>query len=173
MAEPKTGEISWYSPDPRTIIPLGAFRVPRSLRQVVRKQNFEIRIDTIFQDVIRNCARRENTWISEELIKAYVILHLTGYAHSVESWQGGRLVGGLYGVAIGGAFFGESMFSAVSDASKVALVHLVKLLIARRFMILDAQFMNEHLKQFGATEIPRSVYLDLLSRSLEVETRFA
>jgi leucyl/phenylalanyl-tRNA---protein transferase len=173
MADSKTGEISWYSPDPRTIIPIGTLRVSRSLRQIIRKQIFEIRIDTTFRDVMRNCARREDTWISEEIIEAYVVLHSTGYAHSVESWRGGRLVGGLYGVAIGGAFFGESMFSAVSNASKVALVHLVELLAAREFKILDAQFMNEHLKQFGAIEIPRSAYLDLLSESLEVDTCFA
>lgn len=173
MADSKTGEISWYSPDPRTIIPLGTLSVSRSLRQVIRKQIFEIRIDTTFRDVIRNCARREDTWISEEIIEAYVVLHSTGYAHSVESWRGGRLVGGLYGVAIGGAFFGESMFSAVSNASKVALVYLVELLTAREFKILDVQFMNEHLKQFGAIEIPRSAYLDLLSESLEVDTCFA
>ena len=172
MADSRTGEISWYSPDPRTIIPLATFNISRSLRHVIRKQIFEIRIDTAFRDVIRSCARREDTWISEEIVETYAVLHSTGYAHSVESWWGDRLVGGLYGVAIGGAFFGESMFSAVSNASKVALVHLVEFLTRRNFTILDAQFISEHLKQFGAIEIPRSVYLNVLSKALEVDTRF-
>lgn len=172
MADSKTGEISWYSPDPRTIIPLAAFRVPRSLRQVVRKPIFEIRMDTMFRDVMRNCARRETTWISEEIIEAYVVLHLAGHAHSVESWQGGRLVGGLYGVAIGGAFFGESMFSRVTNASKVALVRLVELLKLRNFRLLDTQFMTEHLRQFGAIEIPRSNYLELLAEAVGRDATF-
>ena len=173
MADSRTGWVSWHSPDPRTIIPLTAFNISRSLRQVIRKQIFEIRVNTAFRDVIRSCARREDTWISEEIIETYSALHSRGYAHTVESWLGNQLVGGLYGVAIGGAFFGESMFSAVSNASKVALVHLVETLTLRKFTVLDAQFMNEHLKQFGAIEIPRSAYLDLLSESLKVDTRFA
>lgn len=173
MADSRTGGISWYSPDPRTIIPLATFHASRSLRRVIRKQMFNIRIDTTFRDVIRCCAQREDTWISDEIIETYALLHSMGYVHSVESWWGDRLVGGLYGVAIGGAFFGESMFSVVSNASKVALVHLVEVLTARKFVMLDAQFMNEHLKQFGATEIPRSEYLDLLSKALRVNTRFS
>jgi leucyl/phenylalanyl-tRNA--protein transferase len=173
MADSRTGGISWYSPDPRTIIPLVTLNVSRSLRQVIRKQIFEIRVNTAFRDVIRRCARREDTWISEEIIETYSVLHSTGYAHSVESWLGNQLVGGLYGVAIGGAYFGESMFSAVSNASKVALVHLVEILVLKEFKVLDAQFMNEHLKQFGANEIPKSAYLDLLSESLKVDTWFA
>jgi leucyl/phenylalanyl-tRNA--protein transferase len=172
MADSRTGGISWYSPDPRSIIPFATFNISRSLRQVIRKRIFEMRIDTAFRDVMRSCARRENTWISDEIIETYAILHSTGHAHSVESWWGDRLMGGLYGVAIGGAFFGESMFSAVSNASKVALVHLVELLKARKFKLLDAQFMNEHLKQFGAIEIPRSMYLNVLSKALAVNTRF-
>jgi len=173
MADSRTGAISWYSPNPRTIIPLDAFRISRSLQRVVRKRVFIVTVDTAFQEVIRGCANREDTWISEQLINAYTTLHAKGIAHSVESWWGARLVGGLYGVAIGGAFFGESMFSAVSNASKVALVHLVELLTARRFIILDAQFMNEHLKQFGAIEIPRSAYLNVLSKALKLDARFA
>jgi leucyl/phenylalanyl-tRNA--protein transferase len=172
MADSRMGGISWYSPDPRSIIPFATFNISRSLRQVIRKRIFEMRIDTAFRDVMRSCARRENTWISDEIIETYAILHSTGHAHSVESWWGDRLMGGLYGVAIGGAFFGESMFSAVSNASKVALVHLVELLKARKFKLLDAQFMNEHLKQFGAIEIPRSMYLNVLSKALAVNTRF-
>lgn len=172
MADSRTGAVSWYSPNPRAIIPLDVFRISRSLQRVVRKRAFAVTVDTAFQEVIRGCANRADTWISEQLINAYTTLHAKGTAHSVESWCGNRLVGGLYGVAIGGAFFGESMFSAVSNASKVALVHLVELLKARRFEILDAQFMNEHLKQFGAIEIPRSAYLNVLSKALEVNTRF-
>lgn len=172
MANAKTGTISWYSPDPRAIIPLDAFRVPRSLRQTIRRHPFEIRIDTAFSDVIRGCARGRETWISDQIIEVYTALHLRGYAHCVESWRGERLMGGLYGVTIGGAFFGESMFSIASNASKVALVFLVELLRLRHFLLLDTQFMNEHLKQFGTIEIRRSAYLNELSAALRVDTDF-
>jgi leucyl/phenylalanyl-tRNA--protein transferase len=172
MADSRTGVISWYSPDPRAIIPLGAFRISRSLRRLVKKRVFEIKVDTAFQRVIRGCARREDTWISEELISSYIMLHEKGHAHSVESWRGGELVGGLYGLAIAGGFFGESMFSTVSGASKVALVHLVELLSQRGFKLLDTQFMNEHVRQFGAIEIPRAVYLSNLHDALTVDVAF-
>jgi leucyl/phenylalanyl-tRNA--protein transferase len=172
MADSRTGVISWYSPDPRAIIPLGAFRISRSLRRLVKKRVFEIKVDTAFQRVIRGCARREDTWISEELISSYIMLHEKGHAHSVESWRGGELVGGLYGLAIAGGFFGESMFSTVSGASKVALVHLVELLNQRGLKLLDTQFMNEHVRQFGAIEIPRAVYLSNLHDALTVDVAF-
>jgi leucyl/phenylalanyl-tRNA--protein transferase len=172
MADSRTGVISWYSPDPRAIIPLGAFRISRSLRRLVKKRVFEIKVDTAFQRVIRGCARREDTWISEELISSYIMLHEKGHAHSVESWRGGELVGGLYGLAIAGGFFGESMFSTVSGASKVALVHLVEMLSQRGFKLLDTQFMNEHVRQFGAIEIPRAVYLSNLHDALTVDVAF-
>ena len=169
MADPHTGGISWYSPDPRAIIPLDDFKISRSLRQAVRKKIFDIRIDTAFEHVIRLCAEREETWISDEIISVYTQLHRRGFAHSVESWQGRKLVGGLYGVAIGGAFFGESMFSRMTNASKVALVYLADRLKQRKFRLLDTQFMNEHVRQFGAYEISRSSYLNLLAEALKVE----
>ena len=172
MADARTGAISWHSPDPRAIIPLDGFRISRSLQRVVQKRSFEIRIDTAFQGVIRGCARREDTWISEELISAYMMLHVKGIAHSVESWQGEKLVGGLYGLAIRGGFFGESMFSTVSNASKVALVRLVELLKRRGFKLLDTQFMNDHIRQFGAIEIPRAVYQSRLSEALAIDAKF-
>ena len=172
MADPRTSEISWYSPDPRTIIPLDSFRASRALRRVVRKEVFQVRMNTAFDKVIRGCARRDETWISEQIIRSYILLHRRGFAHCVESWKDGELVGGLYGVSIGGAFFGESMFSSVSDASKVALVHLVGLLKARGFSLLDSQFMNKHIEQFGATEIPRSHYLKFLAEALKASCRF-
>jgi leucyl/phenylalanyl-tRNA--protein transferase len=173
MAEPSTGVISWYSPDPRAIIPLESFRVTRSLRQKVRKQLFQVKVNNAFERVISLCADREETWISPEIISVYTELHRMGHAHSVESWYNQRLVGGLYGVAIGGAFFGESMFSTMTDSSKVALVHLVERLKQRSFRLLDTQYVNDHLKQFGVVEIPRLRYLKLLAEAISEDTRFA
>jgi leucyl/phenylalanyl-tRNA---protein transferase len=172
MADPRTGVISWYSPDPRAIVPLEGFRVPRSLRRIIQKGIFSIRLDTAFRSVIEACAEREQTWISREIIVGYANLHKEGFAHSVESWMDGQLVGGLYGVSIGGAFFGESMFSRITNASKVALVSLVEILRARRFRILDTQFMNEHVRQFGAIEVSRSVYRAALADALQEPTSF-
>jgi leucyl/phenylalanyl-tRNA--protein transferase len=172
------GAISWYSPDPRGIIPLDAFHIPSRLRRAFRRAHFRIEIDTAFEAVIRACAEAERdpddvgTWISEEIIESYGALHHRGYAHSVEAWDGDRLVGGLYGVALGGAFFGESMFHRATDASKVALVALVERLRSRGFVLLDTQWVTEHLEQFGAIEIPRSRYLQLLDASLRVEAAF-
>ncbi len=173
MAESRTGPISWYSPDPRAIIPLDGFRIPRSLRQSVRKGTYEIRVDTAFADVIRACAEREETWISDEIIRVYSALHEQGVVHSVESWLEGELAGGLYGVSIGGAFFGESMFSRARDASKVALVSLVSRLRERGYILLDTQIINTHVLQFGAIEVPRAQYLELLAQALMVRTSFA
>ena len=172
MADPKTGEIGWYSPDPRAIFPLGEFRIPRSLRLTIKKGVFEIRVNGKFEDVMRGCAQRDETWISGEIIRSYVHLHDLGYAHSVEAWKNGRLAGGLYGVAIGGAFFGESMFSAERDASKVALAFLVERMIERRFRLLDTQYITPHLARFGAKEIPKDVYLKLLESAITVDCRF-
>jgi leucyl/phenylalanyl-tRNA--protein transferase len=173
MAESHTGPISWYSPDPRAILPLDKFKISRSLRRTVRSGIYEIRINTAFPRVIRACAGRAETWISDEIVRVYTLLHERGDAHSVEAWHNDRLAGGLYGVAIGGAFFGESMFSAETDASKVALVSLVGRLQERGFLLLDTQFVNAHILQFGAREIPRRAYLKLLELALLVETRFA
>jgi leucyl/phenylalanyl-tRNA---protein transferase len=172
MADGRTGPIAWYSPDPRAIIPLDSFHVPRSLRRMVARGDFEIRTDTVFRDVIVACGEREETWISPEIVEAYVALSVLGYGHSVEAWKQGVLAGGLYGIAIGGAFFGESMFSRVSGASKVALVHLVRHLVSRGFLLLDSQFTNPHLVQFGVREITQEVYLRVLGRALREDARF-
>jgi len=172
MAESLTGRISWYSPDPRAILPLAGFRVSRSLRQKLRKNLFDVRINTAFREVIAACAGRSETWISPEIIRAYTALHAMGFAHSVEAWRDDRLAGGLYGVAIAGAFFGESMFTRETDASKVALVHLVERLRTRGFVLLDTQFVNDHVRQFGACEVPRSEYLGMLAAALSAKTSF-
>lgn len=172
MGESRTGTVSWYSPDPRAIIPLDAFNLPRSLKRTIRRGVYTVRLDTAFAAVIRQCAQREETWISEEIERTYVELFAKGYAHSVESWQGDLLAGGLYGIALGGAFFGESMFSLRPEASKVALAFLVDLLCTRGYALLDVQFMNEHLRQFGTREISREEYLALLGDALALDVRF-
>ena len=173
MADPKTGEIGWYSPDPRTVFELDTFHVPRSLKLTLKKQPFDIRINKRFEEVMRACAQRQETWISEAIIKSYVKLHHAGIAHSIETWKDGMLVGGLYGVAIHGAFFGESMFSKMKDASKVALVHLVMRLNEKGYTLLDTQFTTPHLQRFGAREIPRFEYLLRLEEALTIPCSFA
>lgn len=171
-------EIRWYSPDPRGIIPLDGFHLPSRLARVVRAGRFRVEIDRRFEHVMRACAdtdRKEEdagTWISEEIVESYVELHRVGLAHSVETWLDDRLVGGLYGVAVRGAFFGESMFHDVTDASKVALAALVERLRARGFRLLDVQWATPHLEQFGAIEIPRDVYLKRLQEALRVNAEF-
>jgi len=158
------GRIAWYSADPRGIIPLDGFHVPGTLRQLVKKPpelgGFDLRINHDFAAVMRACAevRAGRTWISPELIAAYHHLHKLGFAHSVECWKDGKLAGGLYGVSLGGAFFGESMFHHVRDASKVALVHLVNRLRQRGYQLLDTQATTAHLKRFGCIDIPASEY---------------
>jgi len=169
------GEIRWYSPDPRGIIPLDTFHVPRRLARSLRQAGFEIRVDTSFRAVIEGCAEREDAdgdWIDREIIESYCALHDSGFAHSVETWQNGALVGGLYGVSIRGAFFGESMFHRVTDASKAALVALVERLRGRGYALLDTQWVTGHLLQFGAVEIPRRRYLHLLDDALNVDVTF-
>ena len=173
MASPD-GEIAWFSPDPRAIIPLDdGFHVPHGLRRTLRKGRFEIRVDTAFETVMRQCAARDETWIDEQIIVSYVNLHRLGHAHSVEAWLDGRLAGGLYGVALGGAFFGESMFHEVTDASKVALHALVTRLRARGFELLDTQWLTPHLETFGALEIPRAEYRERLLACAEKPCVFA
>ncbi len=164
--------IAWFSPDPRAIIPLDRFHVPHDLRRVRRKQAFEIKFDNRFAEVIRECAKRKDTWINREIIESYEKLHELGYAHSIETWSNGKLAGGLYGVTVGGAFFGESMFHKVTDASKIALVALVEHLRAREFGLLDTQWLTPHLAQFGAIEISRTEYLHLLAGAVELEREF-
>lgn len=172
MADGVDGEIGWFSPDPRAVFELDKFQVARSLALTIKKNLFEIRIDIRFEDVMRECAARKETWISEEIIQSYVRLHQMGFAHSVECWKEGSLVGGLYGVAIRGAFFGESMFSRVRDASKVALVSLVNRLRERGYELLDTQFVTEHLARFGAREIARDDYLRRLNKALMKDCTF-
>jgi leucyl/phenylalanyl-tRNA--protein transferase len=172
MADGREGEIQWYSPDPRGIIPLEGFAVSRSLQQTLQKRIFDVRINTAFETVMRHCAEREETWISEEIVQSYLRLHALGHAHSVETWRSGELVGGLYGVALGAAFFGESMFSAVRDSSKVALVALVARLKAKGFELLDTQFITPHLARFGAREISREAYLHLLAQAIRKRRSF-
>jgi leucyl/phenylalanyl-tRNA--protein transferase len=172
MAESKDGSIHWFSPDPRAILELDEFRVPRSLRQTIQKQKYEITVNSAFEDVMRYCGNREETWISETIVQSYCKLHQLGYAHSVEAWYSNKLVGGLYGVAIGGAFFGESMFSTMSDASKVCLVFLVNRMKELGFTLLDVQYVNPHLLRFGAKEIPRSQYLKRLQHAIKKQCSF-
>ncbi|QQP88205.1 leucyl/phenylalanyl-tRNA--protein transferase [Skermanella sp. TT6] len=178
MAESaESDELYWFDPEQRGILPLDGMHVPRRLRRTVRSGRFEVRIDSDFDGVIQGCAEatrdRPKTWINGEIIRLYSVLYDLGFAHSVEAWRDGRLVGGLYGVALGGAFFGESMFSRETDASKVALVHLVARLRRNGFTLLDTQFVTEHLSQFGTVEIPRSSYRAQLARALQVTPDFA
>jgi leucyl/phenylalanyl-tRNA--protein transferase len=166
MAE--EGEVLWFSPLMRGMIPLDEnFHVPHGLERRLRNNPFEIRIDTAFREVMENCGQREETWIDPVIIDSYCELHDLGFAHSVECWDEEGLQGGLYGVSLGKAFFGESMFSKKTDASKVALVHLVEWLRRRGVILLDTQWMTDHLRQFGGVEIPREEYLKLLDEALQ------
>ena len=168
------GQIGWFSPDPRGILPLEAFHVPARLARVVRAGRFEIAADRAFEAVMRACAERprNGTWISEEIVQCYVAMHRLGLAHSVEAWQGDRLVGGLYGVHLGAAFFGESMFHRARDASKVAMVHLVTRLRERGFLLLDAQAQTPHLQTFGCEEISGEEYLKRLREAIVAKCVF-
>jgi leucyl/phenylalanyl-tRNA---protein transferase len=169
-------ELFWVDPRRRGILPLDAVHVARRLRRAVRQQIFEIRCDSAFEDVIRACAepseKRPNTWINDEIVRLYAALFARGAAHSVECWRDGKLVGGLYGVSLGAAFFGESMFSRESEASKVALVHLVARLRLGGFRLLDTQFLTPHLARFGAIEITRRHYHRLLAEALTYRAVF-
>ena len=176
MADPDDGNIYWYDPDPRTILPLESFHIPRRLERTVKQKKFEIRTDTAFVRVMERCGEpRKNqprTWINEELVELYTTLHHYGFAHSVETWLDDELVGGVYGVSVGGLFAGESMFSRARDASKVALVALVDVLKRNGYVLFDVQFTNDHLKQFGVVEIPRSHYKIRLEEALERQCAF-
>jgi leucyl/phenylalanyl-tRNA--protein transferase len=170
-------EVHWFSPDPRGVVPLDRLHVPRRLARLVRSGAFRIEVDRAFVDVMRACAAGRDaddpgTWINEEIIASYTALHARGFAHSVEAWNGDRLAGGLYGVALGGAFFGESMFHHETNASKVAFVALAERLRERGFTLLDTQWVTPHLEQFGAIEIPRADYLKRLQVSLRHHCAF-
>jgi leucyl/phenylalanyl-tRNA--protein transferase len=175
MAEPD-GTIYWYSPDPRAIIPIDAYKPAKSLRPVINKNTFEIRIDWDFEAVMHGCAaprsHEEGTWISDDIIFAYTNLHKLGYAHSVEAYRENRLVGGLYGVAIGGVFFGESMFFLEPNASKVAFHYLIETLRANAYTLLDTQFINDNVLRYGAVEIPRPDYMERLKKGLQLNRKF-
>lgn len=177
MAESATDpEVFWVRPETRGVIPLDAFHVPKSLRKTIRQQRYDVRFDTDFAGVIDGCAEeraeRETTWINAPIREAYIRLFEIGHCHSVEAWHEGLLVGGLYGVSLGGVFFGESMFSRETDLSKVCLVHLVERLNERGFVLLDTQFTTEHLKRFGAIDVPRGKYEKMLEKALQAEALF-
>jgi leucyl/phenylalanyl-tRNA--protein transferase len=171
-----TPTLFWVDPERRGILPLRDFHVPRRLARTVRADRFTVLVDRAFEQVVRGCAEathdRPSTWINEEIFRLFVALFERGAAHSVECWSDGRLVGGLYGVSLGGAFFGESMFSRERDASKVALVHLVGRMIAGGYTLLDTQFVTTHLAGFGAIEVPRTVYHRLLGQALSIKGDF-
>ncbi len=174
MADESSGEVHWFRPDPRAIIPLDGFHVSRSLGRALRQARFEITVNTDFEGVMRGCGDRpEGTWISEHFIEVYAALHRAGKAHSVEAWRTGRLAGGTYGVALGGAFMAESMFHRERDASKVALALLVSRLQERGFTLLDVQYVTPHLASLGAVEISRRDYERRLAHALRLDCRFA
>jgi len=177
MAEGRADpELHWIDPKRRGVLPLDRFHIPHRLARTVRSQRFDVRCDTAFAETVTACAEaapgRNETWINRDIFRLMNQLFDLGYAHSVESWEGDKLVGGLYGVSLGGAFFGESMFSRARDASKVALVHLVLRLRIGGYRLLDTQFVTEHLKQFGAIEISRAEYQRQLAAAIPVPTRF-
>lgn len=166
------GRIEFYRSNPRSVLELDDLHVSKSLGRVIRKGTYEVRVDADFEAVIRACANRQETWIDARIIDGFVRLHKAGKAHSVEAYHNGRLVGGLYGVALGGAFMGESMFSRMSDASKVCLVYLVERLKHRGYVLLDCQIQNDHLARLGAEEIPESEYLSRLESALALRRSF-
>ncbi len=172
MAESRDGGIQWFEPVTRAVFPIDGVKISRSLRRTLKKNIFVVRFDTAFEEVMRSCAKREETWISETIIRSYVKLFELGFAHSVESWHGTELAGGLYGVALGGAFFGESMFSRMTDASKVALAVLMQHLRKQNFSLVDAQYMSPHLESLGAVEISREEYLKRLTAALKSQCSF-
>lgn len=172
MADEVTGEIEWYYPKVRCIIPLDNFNIPRSLKKILKENLFEIRFDYNRMEVVKECGNRKITWINNDLIEMYEKIIHNGNLHSVECYIDDILVGGLFGISIRGAFFGESMFSKVSNASKVALVYLINRLRERNFKILDVQLMNPHLKMFGAIEISENDYVKLLRQAYRTDTSF-
>ena len=175
MAE-TDGSIYWYEPDPRAIIPIDTYKPAKSLRPVLNQNVFELRFNSDFEGVIRNCSKprddQDGIWISEEIVQTYVQLHKLGYAHSVETWKDGELAGGLYGVALGKVFFGESMFHLVPNASKVAFHYLIQRLKEKNFGLLDTQFINDNVARFGAIEISKEEFWDILEEYVCLEKEF-
>ncbi len=170
-----TDPVIWWAPDPRAIIPLDSFHVPKRLAQTIKQNRFQITVDTRFEEVIQSCGdyRAEGTWVTQEMVEAYTELHRLGHAHSLETWQDGELVGGIYGIAINGLFAGESMFYRVRDASKVALVALLQRLRTRGYRLFDTQILNAHTEQFGAVEIRRRDYMALLRDAIAAPASFS
>lgn len=164
--------VRWYAPDPRCIIDLENFHVPKRLARTYRSGKFECKVDSAWTNVLRLCAARDSTWITEDIYRVYTDLHRQGMAHSVEVYYEGQLAGGLYGVSLGGAFMGESMFHIVTDASKIALIFLVERMKERGFVLLDCQFMTDHLKKFGALDIPQVEYMQRLEYALTLDVHF-
>jgi len=179
MAESRgSGEIYWVDPEERGVLPLNGFHVSRRLRKTIRQEPFDVTVDRAFSEVIEACGKvdyaraRFDSWINDEIVRAYIELHRIGLAHSVECWKGDRLVGGIYGVALRGAFFGESMFSRETDASKIALVHLTALLKSASYRLFDTQFVNDHLKQFGVLAVPKADFTAILNDALSACCEF-
>ncbi|MCA9813789.1 MAG: leucyl/phenylalanyl-tRNA--protein transferase [Cyanobacteriota/Melainabacteria group bacterium] len=167
------GTIRWYSPDPRCIFDFDKFHVPRRLMRTYKSGKFEMKVNSAWREVLKACADRDSTWITDDIFRVYTEMHEAGFAHSVEAYYEGKLAGGLYGVSIGGAFMGESMFHNVTDASKISLIYLVERLKSRGFVLLDSQYMTDHLSTLGAVLIPRQEYLRRLDRALYLDCRFA
>ena len=166
------GVIRWYSPDPRCIIDLNQLHVPKRLARTYRQGVFEMRVNTAWDAVLRGCAARDDTWITEDIVRVYTQLHEMGLAHSVEAYKDGILAGGLYGISLRGAFMGESMFHVVTDASKVSLIYLVNRMKERGFVLLDSQFLTPHLSTFNAQTITRDQYLKRLRAALTIDAKF-
>lgn len=174
MGEEGSDEISWYRPDPRTIIPLDSFHIPRSLKRILNRRDYEVRFNTRFRDVIRYCRdRHQGIWISDKILEVYEKLHETGFAHSLEIFKENELAGGLYGVAIGGAFFGESMFYLKTNCSKIALCELVAWMRQKKMQLLDTQFPTPHLARFNIQMIPDADYFKLLQKAIRAKVSFA
>lgn len=173
MAEDRKGRIFWHSPDPRAIFPIYNIVPPRSIKQKLKKEKYTFKIDTQFDKVIQECANRDETWISEEIMDTYTQLHEIGLAHSLETYENGKLVGGLYGVSIGAAFFGESMFNKVNDAAKLAFYKLVDVLKNNNYILLDSQYLNPFTRQLGAIEVSRDVFMVILDNALKLDCKFS
>lgn len=172
MADSFDGKIYWHSPDPRAVFPFNRLKMPRSVAKFIQQESINFTINNCFDKVILACSQRDETWISKEIIYLYNEIHRMGFAHSIETWHEDKLVGGLYGVSINGAFFGESMFNSIPNASKAAFYYLVEILRKRGFLLLDSQYLNDHTSLLGAIEISKADYMALLDRALKIPVKF-